>query len=194
MGLLSYLGIGAAAPVAAPAPARVEPPLSAAEGSVSSPSQWRGFTPIGGVSKAGVRVNETTALSIPATLQALRVLCGVFAMAPMHLYGRTDSGRLRLDDAPAEILLSHRPNAHQSPFDLFEMVMSDILLAGNFYAYVSRNRRGEPVAVTRLRPGHVLVAEYFDRAEGQVLFYDATLPDGSRERFAARDIWHVRGF
>lgn len=192
MGLLSLFRTGAAAPVSEPV--RVEPPVVAAQASVESPSQWKGFAPVGAVSKAGVRVDERSALSIPATLQALRIISGVFAMAPLHLYGRTEGGRVRLDEAPGEILLARRPNGHQSPFDLFELVMSDILLAGNFFAYVSRNMRGEPVALTRLRPVHVTVAEYFDRAEGQVLFYDATLPDGSRERFAARDVWHVRGF
>lgn len=193
MGLLSFFKTGAAAPVQAAA--RIEPPVIAASvgSAVQSESQWRGFTPIGGVSKAGVRVDEGAALSLPATLQALRVISGVFAMAPLHLYSRTDNGRQRMDGHPAETLLASRPNAFQSPFDLFELVMADLLLAGNFYAYVSRNARGEPVALTRLKPAQVMVAEYFDRAEGQILFYDATLPDGSRERFAARDVWHVRG-
>lgn len=191
MGLMRYFRTGAAAP--APVAARVEPPLVASAPAVQSESQWRGFSVGSGVSKAGVRVDERTALTIPATLQALRIISGVFAMAPLHMYGRTPEGRTRLDDHPAEILLAERPNAHQSPFALFELIMSDLLLAGNFYAYVSLNARGEPVALTRLRPGSVVVAEYFDRAEGQILFYDATLPDGSRERFAARNIWHIAG-
>lgn len=194
MGLLSLILGSGSRP--AGAPQRVEPPVVAAapETNVSSESQWRGFAAVGGgVSKSGVRVDERTALSIPATLQALRIISGVFAMAPMHLYSRQETGRQRMDDHPAEILLNERPNQFQSRFDLFEIVMSDLLLSGNFYAYTSRNRRGDPVALTRLKPGTVVVAEYFDRAEGMILFYDATLPDGSRERFPARDIWHVRG-
>lgn len=192
MGLLGFLLPGASARETDAV--RVEPPVVAAEpAKVSSESQWRGFTPIGGVSKSGVRVTEATALSLPATLQALRIISGVFAMAPLHLYRKTEGGRDRMDDHPAGVLLSQRPNSFQSPFDLWEMVMSDLLMAGNFYAYVSRDFRGDPIALTRLKPGSVIVAEYFDRAEGQVLFYDATLPDGSRERFAARDIWHIRG-
>lgn len=173
--------------------ARVEPPVvSAAENSVQSESQWKGLA-TGGVSKAGVRVTEGTALSIPATLQALRVLSGVFAMTPVHMYRSTDSGRERAADRPEELLLSRQPNSHQSAFDFFELLMQDILLTGNFYAYVSRDLRGNPRALTRLKPGSVVVAEFFDRSEGQILFYDATLPDGTNERFAARDIWHVKG-
>lgn len=193
MGLMNGFRRASARSMAA---ARVEPVLSAAgpQQNVQSESQWRGFTPIGGVSKAGVRVNEATALSIPATLQALRILCGVFAMTPLHYYRKAEIGRFLEAKDPIERLLAGQPNSHQSAFEFFELGMSDLLLAGNFYSYVSRNRRGEVAALTRLKAGSVVVAEYFDRASGTILFYDATLPDGSRERFPARDIWHVKGF
>lgn len=172
---------------------RVEPPVvSAAENNVQSESQWKGLV-AGGISKAGVRVTEGTALSIPATLQALRILSGVFAMTPLHMYRNTEQGRERAAERAEELLLSRQPNTHQSAFDFFELMMQDILLTGNFYAYVSRDFRGNPSALTRLKPSSVVVAEFFDRAEGQILFYDATLPDGSSERFASRDIWHVKG-
>lgn len=193
MGLMDFLRLGqrGAAPVV-----RTEPPVLAASSPVQSESQWKGGVTgavFGAPSLAGVRVSETTALSIPATLQALRVLSGVFAMTPLHLYRRTDRGRMHERDSAIERLLAVAPNSHQTPFEFRELAMTDILLAGNFYAYISRDRRGEPVALTRLKPGTVVVAEFFDRVEGQVLFYDATLPDGTSERFPARDIWHVRG-
>lgn len=175
-----------------PAAARVEPPVSAASSDVQSENQWRGLV-AGGVSKAGIRVTESTALSVPATLQALRILSGVFAMTPLHMYRQTENGRARASNRPEERLLSRQPNQHQSAFDFFELLMQDLMLAGNFYAYVSRGFRGQVIALTRLKPSSVIVAEYFDRSEGQILFYDATLPDGTSERFAARDIWHVKG-
>jgi len=174
--------------------ARVEPPVMAADNNVQSPSQWKGLVVGGAPSKAGVIVNEQSTLSLPATLQALRVLAGVFAMTPLHYYQRTEAGRMRADNAGIGALLLTRPNSHQSAFAFNEILMGDLLLAGNFYAYVSRDPRGQPVALTRLKPNSVLVSEYFDRAEGRILFYDATLPDGTRERFAARDIWHIAGF
>lgn len=176
--------------------ARLEPPVvaSQADQNLSSERQWGGFVVGGAPSKAGVRVNEATALSIPATLQALRILTGVFAMTPLHYYRRSDTGRMGVDDLPEGILFRESPNRHQTPFHFMELVMADIMLSGNFFGYVSRNRRGEPVAITRLKPGSVQIAEYFERDEGMILFYDATLPDASRERFAARDIFHIAGF
>lgn len=176
--------------------ARIEPPVVAAQSdqNLQSERQWGGFVVAGGASKAGVRVNEASALSIPATLQALRILTGVFAMTPLHYYERAATGRQSADSLPEGVLFREGPNRHQTPFHFMELVMSDIMLSGNFFGYVSRNMRGEPVAITRLKPGSVTIAEYFDRAEGTVLFYDATLPDASRERFPARDVFHVAGF
>ncbi|MFV1712740.1 phage portal protein [Phaeobacter sp. JH20_20] len=158
-------------------------------------SQWRGgFQVSGAASKSGVQVNEKTALSIPATLQALRILTGVFAMTPLHFYEKTAEGRMPADDNAAAKLFLRGPNNVQTPFAFFELMMADILLAGGFAGFISRDRRGEPIAITRLLPNHCNPVQYFDRREGLTAFYDATLPDGSHERFPARDIFYVPGF
>jgi HK97 family phage portal protein len=177
---------------------RIEPALvgngaSHSASNVQSESQWKGFQLPVGPSRAGVRVDERSVLTLPAALQALRILCGVFAMTPLAYYRRIDGGRERATDDPLWKLLHDRPNAHQSAFAFREILLADVLLTGNFYAYVSRDSAFRPVALTRLKPGHVVVAEYFDRSTGLELFYDATLPDGTRERFPARDVWHVAG-
>lgn len=191
MGLLSFL-LGASAPAEG---VRTEPPLAASASDVQSPTQWsNGYATGAAASIAGVGVSETTALSIPATLQALRILTGVFGMTPLHYYERSAKGRLGADALPEARLFRAAPNSHQTPFAFMELMMADMLLAGDFFAFVSRDQAGRPVALTRLKPGSVVVAEYFDRQEGMTLFYDATLPDGSHERFAGRDILHVAGF
>ena len=180
---------------AAPARARVEPhiePSSVGASQVQSESQWHGFV-TGTRSRAGVVVNERNTMGLPAVLQALRVLTGVFASTPLLYYRRTGDGRERAETDPVWELLHDRPNRTQSAFAFKELLLADVLLSGNFYAYVSRDWRGRPVALTRLKPGNVSVAAYFDRASGIELFYDATLPDNSHERFPARDIWHVAG-
>ncbi len=181
----------------APARARVEPQVDApvgaqASSSVSSESQWSGFV-TGRASRAGVLVNESTTMGLPAVMQAVRILSGVFAMTPLAYYRRTAEGRERAEDDQLWTLLHDQPNRTQSAFAFKELLLADILLTGNFYAYVSRDSRMRPVALTRLKPGNVTVHDYFDRAGGIELFYDATLPDKSHERFAARDIWHIQG-
>lgn len=179
----------------APAPAtRADPPITASA-NVQSGTQWKnGFVTAGGPSRAGVAVSEKTALSIPATLQALRILTGVFAMTPLHYYRRGESGRENADHLGEAQLFRAAPNSHQTPFAFTELLMADMMLSGDFFAYVSRGTGGRERALTRLTPGTVQIAEHFDRADGKTLFYDATLPDGTRERFPARDILHIPGF
>lgn len=160
--------------------------------SVVSDSQWKGFTVGGLATESGVRVDERNVIGLPGTMQALRILCGVFAMTPLHYYQTSAAGRNRAQGA-LQRLLHDAPNGYQTAFEFRELLLGDIMLAGNFYAYVSRDFAGQPVALTRLMPGTVVVAEYFDRSEGMTLFYDAVLPDSTRGRFPARDIWHVRG-
>lgn len=175
--------------------ARAEPPVSAvASASVQSERQWSNGFVGAAPSRAGVAVSEGAALSIPATLQALRILTGVFAMTPLHYYRRGTGGREPADALPEAQLFRSAPNSHQTPFAFMEILMADLMLAGDFFAYVSRGLDGRPRALTRLKSGTVSIAEHFDRVDGTVLFYDATLPDGTRERFAARDILHIPGF
>lgn len=189
MGLLNFLSRSAATP----AP-RVEPPVASASNETQSESQWRTFAVENVAGRSGVRVTENSALSIPATLAALRILTGVFAMTPVHYYERSDTGRQKRDSLPEAQLFRLNPNSHQTPFTFLELMLADMLLSGNFFGYVSRNFRGEPVALTRLKPGTVTIADYFDRESGTTLFYDATLPDGSSGRFASRDVMHIAGF
>lgn len=190
MGLFDFFRSGST-PV--PASVRAEPPVMASS-DVQSEGQWRTFAVQNVGSRAGVQVNESSALSIPATLAALRILTGVFAMTPIHYYERGEGGRQNRDSLPEAQLFRANPNSHQTPFGFLEILLADMLLAGDFFAYVSRNMRGEPTALTRLKSGTVTIADYFDRETGTQLFYDATLPDGSSGRFPSRDIFHVPGF
>jgi len=171
---------------------RTEPTISA---SLQSESQWtvQGFVIGSGIARPAVPVSEQTALSLPAVMQALRVLCGVFAMTPLHYYRETSNGRERAKDDPLYRLFHRAPNRHQSAFAFKEILLADVLLTGNFYAYVSRDARQRVTALTRLNPLTVTVNQYFDRENGIELFYDAVLPDGTSGRFSARDIWHVPG-
>ena len=168
--------------------------VAASNSDYQSPGQWKGMLAVsGGGVVAGARISEETVLGLPATLQALRILSGVFAMTPLHYYRRSDSGRQRVESDLWELM--HRaPNQHQTAFQYRELLMADIMLSGAHSAYISRDPAGRPRALTRLMAGTTNISQYFDRTEGQVLFYDATLPDGTRERFAARDILHVAGF
>ncbi|EHM01414.1 phage portal protein, HK97 family [Acetobacteraceae bacterium AT-5844] len=132
-------------------------------------------------------------LTLPAVLQALRVLCGVFAMCPLHYYRETATGRERAKDDPLYALFASNPNQVQTAFGFKELLLGDVLLAGRFAAWTSRDRLQTPTALTRLDPLQVVPAQFFSRSEGVSMFFDATLPDGTHGRFPSRDVWHVAG-
>lgn len=181
-----------AAPVSAdPTPSAAADPAQTSP--VDAPNQWL-VTMIGGTSSSGQRVTDQTVMTLPAVMQALRILCGVFAMTPLVYYRRAGGGKARADDTAQYRLLHDDPNLVQTPFAFKEMLLADVLLAGNHYSWISRDYRQDPVALTRLETGYVQPVKTFTRERGYEQFYDATLPDHTRERFPSRSIWHVQGF
>jgi len=181
-----------APPAPPPAAGPAAPGAAAQESSVHRPEQWLTAS-FGRPSAAGRRVGEADVMSLPAVMQALRILCGVFAMTPMHYHRATAQGSERATEDPLYDLFHANPNGVQTAFGFKELLLGDILLAGRFAAWTSRDRLQTPTALTRLDPNQVHPVEFFSRDEGVSIFFDATLPDGSRERFAPRDVWHVPG-
>lgn len=155
-----------------------------------------GFTVLNllGPSSSGAPMGEARAMSTPAVLRALEVLCGLYAMTPVHYYRSTPEGKERADDAPqAQIFLSSA-NAVQPAFLLKEVMLGDMLMRGRFGAYIHRDELYCPKALSRLVPDAIAPVQHWDRTDGLEMFYDAQLPDGSRDRLTRNDLWFVPGF
>lgn len=142
----------------------------------------------------GAPVGELRALSVPAALRALEVLCGLFAMTPVHYYRRTTEGKARVDSAPQARMFSTSANAVQPAYLLKELMMGDLLMRGQFATYIHRDTLYRPSSLTRLVPDGLAPHTHWSKADGLELFVDAQLPDGSRERLTRNDIWYVPGF
>jgi HK97 family phage portal protein len=148
-----------------------------------------------GPSASGAPMCEARAFSVPAVLRALEVLCGLFAMTPCHYYRRTDDGKVRVDDAPQAQIFLTSANAVQPAYLIKELLLGDLLMRGKFGGYIHRDALYRPAGLTRLDPGAIgPPAQHWTKADGLELFYDAQLPDGSRERLTRNDIWYVPGF
>ncbi|MEH3103443.1 MAG: phage portal protein [Sphingomonas phyllosphaerae] len=147
-----------------------------------------------GAGGRGAPMGEHEALSVPAVLRALEVLCGLFAMTPFHYYKLTDQGKVRVDDAPQALLFSTSANAVQPAFLLKELMLGDLLMCGRFGSYIHRDPLYRPMALSRLLPHAIQPVQHWDKADGLEVFYDASLPDGSRERLTRNDLWFVPGF
>ncbi|WP_168770691.1 phage portal protein [Sphingomonas olei] len=170
-----------------------QPTIVAAADGMSDPSGMTVLNLLGSKAK-GAPIGEHQALTVPAVLRALEVLCGLFAMTPFHYFRRTDDGKVRVDDAPEALMFSTSANAAQPAFLMKELMMGDLLMSGKFGAYIHRNALYRPHALSRLVPGSIAVNQHWDRTDGLELFYDAQLPDGTRPRLTRNDMWFVPGF
>ena len=147
-----------------------------------------------GPSGRGGPVGEVAALSVPAVLRALEVLCGLFAMAPLVYYRREGEGKVRVDDAPQAVMLRTRANDVQNAYLFKEVMLGDLIMSGRFGSYIHRDRLYRASGLSRLDPRGIAPVQSWSKADGIEMFYDASLPDGSRERLSRNDIWFVPGF
>lgn len=149
---------------------------------------WTGNS--GWVSTSGTRVSPETALTIAAVWSAVRLVSETTGMLPLHLYERLESGgRSDARNHPIERLISNRPNRWQTPMEFREMLQGHVELRGNGYAWVLRNRAGEPEELIPLHPDRVTVEQDSDYE----LIYRVQQKSGSQAVLLADEMFHLRG-
>lgn len=108
------------------------------------------YSPAGSESSAGVAVTPETALRCSAVFACVKVLSETIAYLPPVVYRRLPGGgKERATDHPVQRTLA-RPNAYQTRFEFFEMLVGQLALRGNAYAEISIDARG----IMELHPRH----------------------------------------
>ena len=119
----------------------------------SSLVDWLG---LGSKSHAGQSVTESSSLGMPAVWRAVNLIAGTAASLPLHAYREGDVGRLRQASGQAAELLA-KPHPDMVPFELWETVFAHMLLWGNAYLWIGRDRLGRIVELWPIHPGRVKV-------------------------------------
>lgn len=101
---------------------------------------------------AGVDVNQTSALGVPAVYRAVTLIAGTAAGLPLKVYRDGPDGRV-LVRTP----LLDAPYPYVTPFELWQQVYTDLLLWGNCFLYKTRNELGQVVRLLRLPPWQVAI-------------------------------------
>jgi HK97 family phage portal protein len=137
-----------------------------------------------GETAAGVDVDETTALSLSAVYQAIRILSEGLGSLPCITYKRTDDGRERAVQHPNYKLLHRRPNPEMTPMVFFRTMMSRAVGWQNAYAVIEPDGRGKPKNVWPIHPCRVTPK----RTNDGTLFYEVRNEDqnDSRPRLCLR--------
>jgi len=90
---------------------------------------------VGGLSNAGVPVNEQTAMSVSAVYACVSLIAGAIASLPAQIYERSEEGRKRADH-PYWWLLNEQAHPAWSSAVMWEYLLASLLLKGDGFARI----------------------------------------------------------
>ena len=167
--------------------ARDKPVKNSLTGSVFSP--W-----LGG-SSSGRIVTERSAMQMTAVYACVRILSEAIAGLPLIVYRYGEAGsKEKATEHSLFRILHDEPNPEMTSFIWRETAMTHMLLWGNSYSQIIRDRRGEIISLYPLMPNRMKV----DRDTNGKLYYEYQMQsdDGASVkqgtvRLDPRDVLHV---
>ena len=140
-----------------------------------------------GASYGASAATEDGALRIAAVYACVRVIAETVASIPLITYRRAaDGGKSRAEDDPLYALLRVSPNPEQTSLEWREQMLTHLLLRGNAYSRIVRDRRGLVLELVPLNPDEVDVTT---NTGGAIVGYTYR----HRETITPSDMLHVRG-
>ena len=111
-----------------------------------------------GSTASGKRVNARSAMQMTAVYSCVRILSEAVAGLPLQFYRYNDNGgKEKAVDHPLYFLLHDEPNPEMTSFIFRETLMSHLLIWGNAYAQIIRDRLGRVQGLYPLRPDKMTV-------------------------------------
>ncbi|WP_457812300.1 phage portal protein [Sinorhizobium meliloti] len=109
---------------------------------------------------SGVNVSGQSALSIPAVLQAVRLISETIGSLPCKVYRETAAGKEAAKDHSTYRIVHRRANEWTGAGELRTVLTADALIHGNGFAKVIPFEDGRPFELHRLEPGKVAVFKH----------------------------------
>ncbi len=111
------------------------------------------------------------------------------AAMPLNLYQRGEgNGRTQATSLPLYGVLHHQMNDQMTAFEGREFLIVSLLTAGNAYARIETNGRGQVVALHPIHPANMTV----EKLESGRLRYTSTTQRGQRSVHIQEEILHLR--
>lgn len=139
---------------------------------------------------SGAVVNSTTALHVPAVLQAVRLISETVGSLPCKLYAQDGDSKEAAKDHSAYRLVHGRANPWTSAGQLRVDLTADALLHGAGYAQIVRVGDGRPAELHRLAPGTV---QRRTEDDGEP-YYLVNVKGRKQVRLSYRDVLYVPAF
>ncbi|OCJ05246.1 phage portal protein [Rhizobium sp. AC44/96] len=140
-------------------------------------------------SAAGIVVNPSNAIAVPAVAAGIKAIAEAVGGLPMHAYTRSEDGsRERDTEHVAFTLLNGRANPWTMGGQLRELLTADAIAYGNGYAQIVRDGSDAPRELHRLFPANTAIE--IDSTTGEPSYRVRT---GSQTRLlASKDVLHLR--
>ncbi|MDL2205786.1 phage portal protein [Eubacteriales bacterium OttesenSCG-928-N13] len=142
-----------------------------------------------GSSVSGKSVTVRSAVQVSTVYACVRVIAETVASLPLHVYEATEAGSQRATEHPLYRILHDEPNPEMTSFILRELMLTHLLLWGNFFCQIVRTGRNHIVGLYPLMPENMEV----DRDSKGKLTYTYTTSDGKRMKLDSEEVLHIPG-
>ena len=138
------------------------------------------------MSAHGEPVTRDSAMRVSAVYACVRLLCGTIGTLPAHIYQRDNGKKEVAKSHPYYKTLHDEPNPMLTSVVFWESVVNHILMEGDHFSLIGRNRNGDMLTLTPMNPARAVV----DVKNGR-LVYAFILDDGSTAVYDQDDVFHV---
>ena len=152
------------------------------------------YSPVGAPTSSGVKVDERTALKYLAVMSCVSLISSDIARLPLNLYRkRKDGGKDIVTDNQLYDLLHNSPNPETTSFNFREALQGHLLLWGNTYAYIDREKIGGKIkGLWQISdPGPVKVSR---RKSDGAIIYTYKNQNGKDVTRTREQIFHIPGY
>jgi len=101
----------------------------------------------------GEKVNELSALGISAVLSAISLIADSISILPIKTI-RYEGDKKVFTEKPKFL---EQPNANQSIFEVIHQIITSLLMHGNSFLLIDKDRQGRPIAMTPIHTDRVVV-------------------------------------
>ena len=140
---------------------------------------------------SGVAVDELRAMQTSAVYACVRVLAETVASLPLFLYRREKDKNTKAQEHPLYEVLHDLPNNEMTSFNFREVMMTSLLLYGNAYARIIRDKAGHVKELWYLNPQHMEVERDSTTKRIKYTYYDDR--DNKSYVFKPEQIFHIVG-
>ncbi len=141
---------------------------------------------------SGVVVTETTAMQQATVFACVRILSDIFSSIPLNIHERLSDGSTRVAHDFSIHKLLQKPNDLMTPTDFKKASMVSLLLAGERYAEIIRNKKQE---ITKIIPISANLVNKDEEALkiGKLVYRVASSVDGKERLIQSKNMWRSIG-